>query len=638
MNQAETSSTFLGLKLSNRNLLIIVLLLTVVCLFPTLQNDWVNWDDDSYVLRNPLVHSLSGEHLSAHFTTPHQVGHYHPLTMISLAIDYHFWAADAFGFHLTNLLFHLLNTTLVFFLMKRLSTSLLVAFIVSLLFGIHPMHVESVAWISSRKDVLYTFFFLLSILSYLRYRNPEEKRKIMWYASAVFLFAISLLSKSLGFTLPFLLLLIDYLNKRAFNRAFIIDKIPFFFLGIIGAWLATFGQQASGTMSTFSEFSFDKTLFIGSENAMIYAIKSIIPVRLSIFHPFPTGSEIQLTVLAYLSGVVALIVLFVLFRSFKRFRPLFFGLSFFLVSIGPVLQIIPNGKAVMSERYTYVAYIGLFYLIALSIEYTFKKVKEHKALYSLLVGLSCSWFLFLGVQTYQQSNVWKNSETLWTQAIERYPDSYWVYLCRGTHRLDHEDLSGAFADLNKSIDLNPTADALYERGRMYEVLGNRQLAFNNYSSAIDLDINYSRAYLNRGILFAQDAEFDKALEDLDKAVEIDKNYALAHFNRGLVHKLRGNGQEALRAFSTAIELEPSNTLFLRNRGVLNDVLKNYDAAIMDFGNAILLEPNSSESYFLRSNSYFHKNEIEAALKDAQTASDLGMQLPEEYLKQLRDAD
>lgn len=638
MNEVNYSSTFLGIKMSDRNVLIFIVLVTFVCLFPTLQNGWVNWDDDSYVLRNRLVHSLSREHLSAMFTTAHQLGLYHPLTLISFAIDYHFWGTDPFGFHLSNLALHLLNVCLVFFFLKKISSSQLIAFLVALLFGIHPMHVESVAWISGRKDVLYTLFYLLSLLSYLKYISQPEKQKYLWYSIAIIGFTCSLLSKSLAFTFPIILLLLDYLKKRSISPSTIIEKAPFFILAILALIMTKHGQEASNSMLGVTEYPLNKTVFIGTYNSIAYIFKAFIPVQLSIFHPFPFQGAIYLSLVYYLSAIPFVTVIIILIRTFNSSRKIFFGLAFFLITIGPVLQIIPFGKAISSERYTYISYIGLFYLIASGLEYLLKRVNKHRILHQGLIGLVSLWFLFLGLQANLQSKVWENSETLWTQTIERYPNSYWAYMCRGTYRTDNKNLDGALLDLNQSLQLNPTAKAYYERGRLNEKLGNRIQAIEDYSEAIHLDGNFPKSFLNRGILLAQEGEMKNALIDFNSALSIDNTYALAHFNKGLIYKLKGNNKKALNSFSNAIELEPTNPTFLRNRGVLYDALGNFDAAIADFERAMPLETSSGEPYLLRSISYFHKNEIEAALSDAEKASKLGTALPEEYLKKLRSAD
>jgi len=639
MSQVDTTSTIFGRKLSNGVLLGIILLITLTCLFPTLQNDWVNWDDDSYVLRNQIVQSLAVENISAMFTSPHQVGLYHPLTLFSLAVDYHFWETDAFGFHLTNLLLHLLNTCLVFVFFKKINSSQTVAFFAALLFGIHPMHVESVAWISARKDVLYTFFFMLSIISYLYYSRKSEKRKIFWYTCAVIGFACSLLSKSLAFTLPLVLVLLDYLNKRSFSPSYILDKLPFFLLTSVALVMTKYGQQASDSMLELAEYPLHKTVFLGSYNAVAYSFKALMPVNLSIFHPFPFIGGVKISLLMYASVLPLIVGFYFLYRSFKKSRAVFFGIAFFLITIGPVLQVIPFGKAISSERYTYVPYIGLFYLIAMGIQSLLKKSEESKQVMRFLIpSIVGLWVLFLGVQSHRQSKVWRNSETLWTQSIERYPNNYWAYLSRGTYRVDQHDLDGALKDLNKSIALYPTAQAFYERGRMYEQLADLTQASEDYSRSILMDPNYAKPYLNQGILFARGGDMEKAATNFAKAIELDDNYALAHFNLGMVYKQKGENKNALNAFTKAIQLEPNNPLFLRNRGVLNNTLTNYNAAITDFERAMPLEPNSGEPYLLRSMSYFHQGKIEAALNDAKTASTMGVMLPEDYLEELRSAD
>ncbi len=628
----KNAPSIAGINFSSRNLILIALACTAFCLFPTLQNDWVNWDDDSYVLRNTLVHSLTTESIYSHFMTPEQVGHYHPLTMISLTIDYFFWKDNAFGFHLTNLVFHLLNTILVYWFILSISKNQFIAFIVCLLFGIHPMHVESVAWISSRKDVLYAFLFLASILAYLRFRIVQVGR-YYWYTLSIILFAASILSKSLSFTLPIILLLLDYYMKRPNRREELVEKVPYFLFGGFGAWLATFGQQASNTLIGFSEFSISQTLFLGTENALFYAIKCVVPYPLSTFHPFPS-STLSLPIITYLSIIPAIGVLFLLIKSYKRNAVIFFGITFFLISVGPVLQFIPNGKAIFSERYTYVSYLGLFFIIAHGILLLVGWLKQRPSIKNWIFTIILGWVVMLCFQSYRQSKIWKDSETLWTQAIENYPESDWAYLSRGTYRVDHGNYDKALSDLNKSIQLNPTADAHYERGRLQEKLDKVTLAFADYTSAIKLDSNYAMAYVNRGVLMSTGNDLRLPINDFNQAIRIKPDYALAHFNLGLMHKLSGNLEKALQHMSDAILLEPKNERFLIYRGVVYADLTEYSKAILDFEQVMNIAPQSGEPYLLRSYCYFNQGDVKLAREDTKTAIRKGHLVPEDYLQKL----
>ena len=617
------------LKLSNPVAIGLLLALVIVCLFPTLQNDWVNWDDPAYVLNNSLVKDLSSAGIYNMFSAPEQVGLYHPFTLVSLAIDYHFWGENAFGFHLTNIIIHLLNVALVFALLKHLKASQLVAFLGALLFGMHPMHVESVAWISARKDVLYTLFFLISLIVYLRYLNREAKMKYFLYFLALFSFTLSLLSKSLSFTLPLILFLIDYLMKRKFDLRLVLEKIPFVILAIFALYMAKQGQESSD--SIVEGVGFDKSVFMASYNVVGYGIKSIVPVHLSAFHPMQIASGFDLSALFYISIVPVLALIYFLYRWSKSSPILFFGITFYLISLAPVSQLIPFGKAISSERYTYVPYIGLVFLIAVGIEKILTKYSKSRVAILALFG---SWFLFLGVQTNLQSRVWKNSEVLWSSVIERYPDSEWAYMSRGLERLKQDDLQGAISDLDVSLSIYPFPQALYERGYLYEKEGNFEKAVDLYEQCIAAEESYAKAHLNLGVIHAKNRELEPAFESFKSAIKYDDSYSLAHFNLGIFYKIKGDFEASIESYSKAIELESENGLYVRHRGVLFNQLGRFQKAINDFDRAIELEPNSGEPYFLRSQSYLGLKQMEKARADVNRAQEMGLQINPEYLKRL----
>ena len=219
--------------------LCLILLIVFGAFLPSLKNGFVNWDDDCYVLNSSSISSsISASNLKSIFTS-FSVGHYQPLTILSYAFDYQLFKLNPYYYHLTNLILHLLNSLLVFYLIYLLSGNIGVSFITAILFGIHPLHVESVAWISERKDVLYSFFFLLSCIIYLYYLTKERNSK--YYLLSLFLFLCSLLSKSMAVTLPLLLLLMDYYLKRKPNKELLLDKIPYFFLTAISCIIVFFG-------------------------------------------------------------------------------------------------------------------------------------------------------------------------------------------------------------------------------------------------------------------------------------------------------------------------------------------------------------------------------------------------------------
>ncbi len=556
--------------LSPVDLMLVAVFITGICFSPTLLNDWTNWDDGVFVLENPQVatpDSLSAGNLKYMFTDPGAPGIYHPIAILSLAIDYKLWETNAFGFHLTSLLLHLANTALVFILFLRLSGhnapgQKAIAFFGALLFGIHPMHIESVAWISARKDVLCCLFFLACCLFYMRYRETAMARpRFLFYSLVLLSFVLALLAKGIAITLPLILLLIDYLQgDRSFAqlRGRIIDKLPLILVSVLMIWLIKHDQQNVDSLLGLDEYPYQKTIFIGIFNTISYLIKAVVPYSLSPFHPFPFLEGIDLPTSYYLSIIPFLILLMVLFKAWKHYPALFFGLAFFLVSIAPLLQILPFGKAVQAERYTYIAYIGLFYCFAFAIQ---RLLSGHnKPLVTIILTI---WLGALSVLSFQYMQVWKNSETLWSAVIKAYPEHYFAWQSRGQYHTNAGNYPQAQQDLNEAIALNPNFSGVYfERGRLFMKRGELFKAIEDFSATIERNPNHARAYLNRGICILQlNDNHQVGLFNINKAIEADPNYALAWFNRGMIHKRKGRHEAALADVKQAVELAPHNALF-----------------------------------------------------------------------------
>lgn len=605
--------------------------LSFLVMFPTLQNEWLNWDDDAYVLRNPMVWELDGEHVAEMFTTPEQVGLYHPLTMLTLAVDEEIWGKDAFGFHLSNLLFHLLNVFLVFLLLRRLARQDFTAILGAVLFGMHPMHVESVAWISTRKDVLYVAFFLLALLAYLRAIDRETRKKGLWWGLVGILFVGALLSKAIAFVFPVILLLLDYHEGRKWSGRVLLEKLPFFLLSGIALYVATLGQQSSDSMMGVDEYPLWKTAFIGSRNFWLYLGKLILPLELSPFHPFPFQGSISIPAWYYLTAVPILAALGLAWRYRLQQRQLVFGFLFFLICIGPFLQILPYGKAIHAERYTYLSYVGLFYLLGTLLYKGWERGKGIRKWTG--PGLAILWIGFLGLLSWRYIPHWKDGESLWTRVIEQYPDHYWGYMSRGQWFGRLSDRGRAISDLNHAIQLNAESNqAFYERAVLLDATGDWKAAERDYDRVIALGRKVSGAYVNRGLIKAKHyKDMDAALADFNAAAEADPNYALAYLNRGLILRGQGKLAEAEADYTKAIELEPWNTIFLRYRGSFYQSNYQLEQAEADFGQATIQEPNRGENWYLRGKVREQMGNIEGARSDYERAGSLNFRFPQGFI-------
>lgn len=603
--------------------------------FSSLKNDWLNWDDDRYVLENRMVQDLNAENLGEIFSTDQYMGIYHPFTLASYAIDYAFWGKDATGYHLKNLALHLLNIFLLFLLIKRLSQKNLIACMCALLFAIHPMSVETVSWISARKELLYTAFLFLSLLAYLWYRSSKKTTKKWAYGLAFLCFLFSLLSKGTAFVLPFLLLLIDYLQERKWNwKEQLLEKAPFFLLTGIGLYLAFQGQQNSGSIGSLV---FPDSIFIASHNLIVYLLKGFIPWKLSGYHPYPDFPTGSLPTIYYLSILPILAGLFFLFRAFKRSKVLVGGISFFLICLLPVSQLIPFGKTIISERYTYLAYVGLFYVIAWGLnkmlESPSARLQKLKIPTLILAGLWLIFLIFTG-QNYQKS--WRTSESFWSHVIQQYPNHHYAYLARAKARLSKGNSQDAMPDVNESISLNPNYwEGWYVRGLLLEQKKDMKAAVESYTTAIQKGGQVASAFLNRGTLLARDFRDPAAAEaDFEAAIVLKPDYALAYFNRGVVAKIQGKQALALSDYNMAIQLEPWNIPFYRNRARLHFAMQNYESALADLSQMIVLDSGLADTWFMRSEVYKAIGNGASARENAQQAAGLGFQLPEGYLDSL----
>lgn len=598
-----------------------IALATFLCFIPSLYNGWTNWDDPTYVLQNQLVTSDAIQ-WSAIFKQDQVLGIYHPITLISYAIDYQIWELDAWGYHFTNVLIHVLNSLLVFLVFRKLETSLIVATTVALLFGIHPMHIESVTWISERKDVLYVLFILLAWLSYLKFRSTVKTNRWLWYGLILILFTLSILSKPIAFVFPVVLVLSDYLQDKKFNWQSISNKIPIGILAIIAVFIAQWGQSDSDSIGFNADHPVS-TFFYGSYNLVFYFVKALVPANLSIFHPFPSNDSMNWMLYGSIVPFIGFIWGFI--WSYRNSYRIFFGVAFFVLTIAPLLQIIPFGKSLSSERYTYLPYLGLFYLIGIGLEYLHQKKPNAKP---AIVGGSLIFISFLVFQSVQQQKKWKDSETLWTSVIDRYPEAYYPYVARGRHYNAQNRPEAAWKDFNKSISLYPNVEAFYERGLMLEAKGKDKDALSDYLAATNGDLRFPKAHLNAGIIYGKQGDRNNALIQIKKALKLDPNYSLARFNHAVLLKIEGQANEALTEIEKACKLEPKNMRYLEMRAAIHSDLGNNSDAIQDFKSVVSENPNNAVARFYLGMNYHAIGNKRDAKKHLSRAAELNYPVPE----------
>ncbi|MDQ1296752.1 MAG: O-GlcNAc transferase, partial [Bacteroidota bacterium] len=455
--------------------LAIIVLISFFAYIPVFQNGFVLWDDDIYIQNNPLIYSINLKEIFSKYV----LGNYHPLTILTLAIEYHFFGLNETGYHAVNLLFHLMNVILVFYAVFILSEKAGVALVASLFFGIHPMHVESVAWAAELKDLLYTFFFLASYILYMKYLKERRKN---FYIFALLLFLASLLSKAMAASLPVVLILTDYFKGRIINFASLRDKIPFFLLAVAFGIVAVLAQKSFGATDVVN-FTFAQRLVFACYGFISYLFKLFFPLNLSAYYPYPvnSGESIPIQYYAYFilfAGLVTAII-----YSIRVTKKIFFGTGFFAITIFLVLQLYPVGGAIMADRYSYIPSIGIFYLAGEGFILLW-----NKKLKIINVVFLVAFTVFFSVRTYARCGIWNNTMTLWNDVISQYQTIPFVYNNRGNAFVAEKQYDRAFDDFNKAIELDPNYYlAYYNRGNFF--MGEKQYerAYTEFSKVINLN-------------------------------------------------------------------------------------------------------------------------------------------------------
>jgi tetratricopeptide (TPR) repeat protein len=518
-------------------LLAIVLAAVVVAFLPALRGGLV-WDDEYYVQTNETIRSLSPSSLATLATLP-QVGNYHPLTMLTLAVNYAVGGIDPFGYHLVNLLLHLANVVLVYLLMLDLSRRSDAALFACAFWGLHPLRVESVAWISGRKDVLYTGFFLAALLAYRRYaRHPELELRS--YLASLAAYVASLLSKGMAVSLALVLPLSDFLDRRPLSRRSVLDKTPFVVLSLVFGWLAIAVQgQAEAIHLELGRPLLDRIVYAGYA-FFLYLVKTVWPSGLSLFYPFPTPPEVSPPALCWAFFAGSILVTALAVASLRFTRKIAFGFFFFAACVAFVLQVLPVGSAVAADRYTYLAAVGLAYLAGEG----FARLRDLAP--RLVPAIAVLVLAALGGATFARSQVWHDGATIWSDVIAKQPTVVIAYVQHGNAIADLGDKDGARRDYREAARRKPDyLLAHYDLAYLEGEMGNYQAAVDGFTKALALDPDMVWARLYRGDALLRLRRPQDALADYDRVVALAPELAPAYEGRARAWLLLGNRERAL---------------------------------------------------------------------------------------------
>lgn len=624
--------------------------LTIISFYPTLTCGFTNWDDDRYVTENTIIRELSWNSVKKIFTT-FQYQWYHPFVGLSYAVEYHFFGLDPKAYHITNLVLHLLNAFCVYWLILLITGDHLISFVTSLLFSVHPLRVESVAWVTERKDLLFSLFFLLSSIAYVTFL---EGGKRIFYGLSILLFIVSLLSKQMAVTLPLTLLLIDFFFRKLSWKA-LLNKIPYFLASGVIVFVVLFSTRyISQAVRQFPELAWYHTLFVASYVLLFYFYKSLLPFHLCAIYPFPDEMRKgMLPLLFWISpaGVAALALL--TWSVYRISRAAAFGIMFFVINIIPVLHLIPIITfEIAADRFTYIPFIGLALVIALALRWLIfsSRFSTSPPFRIASVALVTALVLLLSHLTYNRCGVWRDSLTLWNDVQRQYPDLWVSYANRGAFYGEADDYDSAFRELNRAIDLFPQAEASYiNRGLVFRNTGNLDRAMEDFNTALRISPGNPKALLNRGICHALKKDYDSALADFtavaatdpiageailnrDKALEEksamnsqiealarqeekEPGRADIRVDRGLLLYQRGDLEGALNEYSEAIRLDPSFAVAYNNRALVYKAMGSWQKAIIDYSELYRLDPGFPDVLKNRGSLYAMIGDYKRAVAD-----------------------
>jgi protein O-mannosyl-transferase len=589
-------------------------ILTVITFWQLKDCGFINLDDNIYVYENAYVTSgLNANSIGHAFSSElvERSANWHPVTWMSLMFDYQIFGLNPQGFHMVNLLFHILNTILLFLILRRMTKKLWPSAFVAALFAIHPLHVESVAWIAERKDVLSTFFWMLTMGAYSYYvEHPGFRR----YFFVLLFFILGLMMKPMLITLPFALLLLDYWPlqrfieitgiepsaardnstnasnfiptcrdsfsaslirigvstikpdhkikketlevkkpldpeyKRSLTYPLLWEKVPLFILAILSS-IATYVAAQSGGLKSIEAFSVGVRIGNAFISYIAYIGKMIWPSNLAVFYPYP-----RLLMPWQVLGSVFLIIAItavVIWRA-KKFPYMVTGWLWYTGTLVPVNGILQAGGQAMADRYTYIPLIGLFIMVAWGVPDLLKKWNYRK---EILLTSSALSVLCLSIITWTQVGYWQNNITLYDHTLKITDYNELIYNNRGIAYSSLGNYRQAIDDCSRAIEINPVfAEAYYNRGNAYVNLGNNRQAIEDYSRAIEIRPGYAEAYYNRGHAYADLGNHRQAIEDYGKAIEIKPGHVAAYNNRAFIYLKQGDNISGCRDALKACEL------------------------------------------------------------------------------------
>ena len=592
-------------------LLLIFSTLVVFHRLPT--HDFINLDDNLLVYENPQVLAgLSKQGIVWAFTQYH-AEYWHPVTWLSHMLDCQLFGLRPGLHHLTSLLFHLANCALLLLILRKMTGALWRSAFVAALFALHPLHVESVAWVAERKDVLSAFFWFLTIWAYAGYAEQPGLRR---YLLVLLFFALGLMAKPMVVTLPFVLLLLDYWplgrlqlqNVRTVSHLdipkaslfrLVWEKIPLFVLTAVTIVATIVVQDKVGALRSLEAFPLQTRIANALVSYVSYMAKMIWPHNLAAYYPHP--NTIPLWQVAG-AGLLLIFVSMLVIKAAKNRPHLAVGWLWYLGTLVPVIGLVQVGSQAMADRYTYLSLIGLFIMIAWgfpSILAGWRHGRSALAIASALLLLGCM------MGTWRQVGYWQNSITLFQHTVKVTKDNHFAYNNLGVALAHDGRLDEAISYYSEALQIKPDRAQVHNNlGNALAAQGSVDRAIDHYYQALEIDPNNARAYNNLGNLLANQGKTEEAIKHYTEALRLEPDYGGAHYNLGTALAEQGRTEEAINHFTEALRLMPYWAGAHNNLGVLLERRGRLDEAIHHYSEALHLDPGYAKA----------RNNLERALR------------------------
>ena len=609
-------------------------------------HDFINLDDKEYITGNQYVQDgLTVRGVVWAFTSVHCCN-WHPLTWISHMLDCEIYGINPGMHHLTNLIFHIANTILLYFVFRRMTGCLWKSAFIAALFSLHPLHVESVAWVSERKDVLSTFFWMLATLSYIEY---VRHKGVYRYLSVTVFFILGLMSKPMLVTLPFVFLLLDYypLNRfclpsdkkgstqktKALNLVF--EKLPLFIIMLISCGVTFYAQKTGGAVAPLDFIPVYSRIGNALVSYVLYIYKMILPYNLAVLYPYP-GILPWWKIAG--SCILIISISFWAIRVSGRFPFFIVGWLWYLGTLVPVIGLVQVGSQALADRYTYIPLIGIFFIISWGVPEIVKGWKHRNIFLSASAAATLSTF---GIITFIQAGYWENSITLYNQTLSVTTDNYITYKNLGLALFDEGHVDDAIKHYRESLKINPYCDETHNyMGFALFHQGYKEESIKHYREALRINPGHKSAHNNLGVSLQEQGYIDEALLNYKEALRINPDLEKAHYNLANVLKEQGRTDEAINHYKAVLRIKPDSGEAHNNLGLIFQQQGRINEAVKHFKAALHINPDLDKTHYNLGNILKDQGRINEAIKHYKQAltinsdseavhNDLGLALKEQ---------